>query len=254
MDTQEKNLTVLGHLQELRGRLVKSLIAVAIGIGICFPFARYIFDFLLNPVPGIDLYYTNVTGLLGSYMRVCLYGGLALAMPVILYQLIMFVKPALTRKEKGYLYTLLPAVIVLFVGGVVFCYFVLLPPALRFLYYTFPGFVGGDILPWWTVGDYVSVVTRLLFWLGIVFEIPLVMFFLSKIGVVTPEWIARKWKYAVVVAFILGAIITPTFDPVNQSLVAVPVIVLYGLGYVLARVARMRRAPVLSPTAEPDAR
>ncbi|MDY6918388.1 MAG: twin-arginine translocase subunit TatC [Chloroflexota bacterium] len=254
MGEEENKLNVLSHLQELRGRLVKSLIAIAIGIAICFPLARYLFDFLLNPVPGIDLYYTNVTGLLGSYMKVCLYGGLAISMPFILYQVIMFVKPALTRKEKGYLYTLLPAVILLFVGGVVFCYFVLLPPALRFLYYTFPTFVGGEILPWWTVGDYVSVVTRLLFWLGMVFEIPLVMFFLSKIGVISPEWVARKWKYAVVFAFIIGAIITPTFDPINQSLVAGPVIVLYALGYVLTRVARIGRAPVLSASAETESR
>jgi len=246
---QDEKMTVLGHLQELRGRLIKCLLAVAVGISICFFFARYIFDFLLKPVPGIDLYYTTVTGLLGSYMRVCLYGGLTLSMPFVLYQVIMFVKPALTRRERGYVYALLPGVIALFAAGVVFCYFVLLPPALRFLYYSFPAFVGGDILPWWTVNDYVSVVTRLLFWLGVVFEIPLVMFFLSKIGVISPEWVIRKWKYIVVLAFIAGAIITPTFDPVNQTLVAAPIIVLFLLGYLLAKLARPRKVPVISSTA-----
>jgi len=249
----EKKLSVLGHLQELRGRLVKSLIAVAIGVGVCFPFARYIFDFLQRPVPGIDLYYTNVTGLLGSYMRVCLYGGIAIAMPFLVFQFVMFVSPALTRREKSYVYSMLPGVVVLFLSGIVFCYFVLLPPALRFLYYQFPGFVGGDILPWWTVGDYVSVVTRLLFWMGVVFEIPLVMFFLSKIRVISPEWVAKKWKYAFVMAFILGAIITPTFDPVNQSLVAAPILVLYALGYVLARIARIGQAPAVPARAQAKA-
>jgi sec-independent protein translocase protein TatC len=238
---EENKLTVLGHLEEVRGRLIKSLIAVAICIAICFPLARYIYPILMTPVPGIELYYTEVTGLIGSYMKVSLYGGLVLAGPFLLYQFIMFIKPALTRREKGYLYMLLPGVILLFFGGVIFCYFILLPPALRFLYYSFPSFVGGDVYPWWTVDNYISVVTRLLFWLGVVFQIPLVMFFLSKIGVISPQWIASKWKYAIVFAFILGAIITPTFDPVNQSLVAGPIILLYGFGYLLAKLARAGR-------------
>lgn len=236
---EEKKLTVLSHLEEVRGRLFKSLIAVVVGIVICFPLARYIYPILMTPVPGIDLYYTEVTGLLGSYMKVSLYGGLVLAGPYLLYQFVMFIKPALTRREKGYFYTLLPGVLILFFGGVIFCYFILLPPALRFLYYSFPGFVGADIHPWWTVENYVSVVTRLLFWLGVVFEIPILMFFLSKIGVISPAWIRRKWRYAVVIAFIIGGVITPTFDPVNQSLVAGPIILLYGLGYLLAKLARL---------------
>jgi len=245
---EEKKLTVLSHLEEVRGRLTKSLIAIAVCIGICFPLARYIYPILMTPVPGIELYYTEVTGLIGSYMKVSLYGGLVLAGPFLLYQFIMFIKPALTRREKGYLYTLLPGVMVLFFGGVIFCYFILLPPALRFLYYSFPGFVGGDIHPWWTVDNYISIVTRLLFWIGVIFEIPLVMFFLSKIGVISPQWVARKWKYAVVLAFILGAIITPTFDPVNQSLVAGPIILLYGLGYLLTKLARAGRKRAATET------
>jgi len=89
------------------------------------------------------------------------------------------------------------------------------------------------------VDNYVSIVTRLLFWIGVVFEIPILMFFLSKIGVISPGWIRRKWRYAVVIAFILGGVITPTFDPLNQSLVAGPIILLYGFGYLLAKLARV---------------
>lgn len=247
MEKQGK-ATVLGHLEEVRIRLTKSLLAVAICIIICFPLAKYIYDMLQDPVPGIELYYTTPTGLLGSYMKICLYAGIVLAMPYLLYHLVMFINPALTAREKKYFFTLLPGSVVLFVGGVFFCYFVLLPPAMRFLYYTFPGYVGGSIQPWWTVGDYVSIVIRLLFWIGLCFEIPMVMFFLSKIRVLSPGWVRRKWKYAVVFAFILGAIITPTFDPINQCLVAGPILVLYLLGYVLAKVARIdwskRKAPV----------
>lgn len=238
----EGRLTVLGHLEEVRSRLTKSLIAVAVGIIICFPLARYIYDILKHPVPGIELYYMNPTGLLGSYMLVCLYGGFALALPFLIYHFVMFLRPALTTKEKGYLYTLLPSALLLFFGGVLFCYFILLPPALKFLYYTFPDFVGGDIQPWWSVKDYVSVELRLLFWIGLSFEIPLLMYFLSKIGIITPQWILRKWKWAVVLAFILGALITPTFDPVNQTLVAAPILILFIIGYLLARLARRGRA------------
>lgn len=234
----DKKLSVLGHLEEVRGRLTWSLITVLVCICISFPLVRYIFPILMNPLPGIELYYTNVTGLLGSYMKVSLYTGLVISAPFLLYQFVMFINPALTRREKGYLYTLLPGVIVLFLGGVIFCYFILLPPALHFLYHTFPGYVGGDIQPWWTVGDYVSVISRLLFWIGVVFEIPLLMFFLTKIRIISPQWVIRKWKWAVVIAFILGGIITPTFDPVNQTLVAAPIIVLFLLGYVMSWLAR----------------
>ncbi|MEA1958978.1 MAG: twin-arginine translocase subunit TatC [Chloroflexota bacterium] len=229
---------ILSHLDEFRSRLVKSLIAVAVSIVICVPLVQYIIPILAKPGPDIDLYYTEVTGLISSYFIICLYAGLVIAAPYLLYQLVMFVNPALTRKEKGYLYTFLPGVLVLFVGGILFCYFILLPPALTFLYETFPSYVGGDIEPLWTINNYISVITRLLFWIGVVFEIPLVMFFLSKLRVISPEWIARKWRWAFVGAFLLGAIITPTFDPLNQTLVAAPILVLYGLGYVLAVIAR----------------
>jgi sec-independent protein translocase protein TatC len=230
---------ILAHLDELRIRLTKSFIAVILSLIISFPIARYIYPVLMKPVSDIQLYYYQVTGLFGSYIKICLYLALAISGSYILYHIVMFISPALKRKEKGYLYTLLPSTVILFVGGVVFCYFVLLPPGLTFLYRQFPEWVGGNIKPLWSVSDYVSVVTQLLFWVGVVFEIPMVMFFLSKIGILSPQWVLRKWKWAVILAFILGAIITPTPDPVNQTLVAGPILVLYGLGYIMAKIARV---------------
>ena len=229
---------ILAHLDELRIRLTKSFIAVILSLIISFPIARYIYPVLMKPVSDIQLYYYQVTGLFGSYIKICLYLALAISGPYILYHIVMFISPALKRKEKGYLYTLLPSTALLFVGGVVFCYFVLLPPGLTFLYRQFPEWVGGNIKPLWSVSDYVSVVTQLLFWVGVVFEIPMVMFFLSKIGILSPQWAIRKWKWAVILAFVLGAIITPTPDPVNQTLVAVPILFLYFLGCFLAWFAR----------------
>jgi sec-independent protein translocase protein TatC len=230
---------LLAHLDEVRVRLTKSVLALVIAIVISFPLARYAFPILMEPVSGIDLYYFDLTGLFSPYIKICLYIAFAIAGPYILYHIVMFINPALRRQERAYLYTLLPATIILFLGGVLFCYFVLLPPGLNFLYRTFPQWVGGGIEPMWSVTDYVSKVTQLCFWVGVVFEIPLVMFFLSKIRVLSPEWVVRKWKWAVVLSFVLGAVITPTPDPLNQTLVAGPILILYGLGCILAKIARV---------------
>ena len=229
----EKKLTVIGHLEELRARLIKSALAVAVTTVASFFLTGYIFDFLKSRAEGVDLIYTRVPEMLGTYFKVSIYAGLALAMPYLVYHVVMFISPALTRKEKRYLYTLLPAIFSAFIAGIVFGYFVLLPPALRFLL-TF----GGDIArPLITVGNYVSVITTLLFWLGVCFETPIIIYFLSVIRVVNPRWLARNRRYAVVLAFALGAVITPTFDPVNQTLVALPVYFLFELGVLLSKLA-----------------
>ena len=235
---QDTKKSILAHIEELRVRLVRSAIAFGIALAVAFPLPKYIYPILMKPVSGVELYYFEVTGLFSSYVKIWMFLALAISGPYILYHIVMFIKPALSRKEKGYLYILLPATIILFIGGVLFCYFVLLPPGLTFLYRQFPEWLGGDIKPLWSVTNYVSVITQLLFWVGAVFEIPLVMFFLSKIGILSPQWAIRKWKWAVILAFLLGAIITPTPDPLNQTLVAVPILILYFLGCFLAWVAR----------------
>ena len=160
---------------------------------------------------------------------------MALSIPIILYQMVLFISPGLTSREKKYLFALLPGTLLSFVAGCVFGYLVLLPPALNFLM-TF----GSDIAtPMIRVGNYINLVINLLFWLGVSFQTPLVMFFLSKIGAVHPKTFTRQRRIAIVAAFILGAIITPTFDPVNQSLVAIPIIILYEFGIILSKLARL---------------
>ncbi|GAI22098.1 unnamed protein product, partial [marine sediment metagenome] len=183
------------------------------------------------PAEGINLIYVEMTEMIGTIMRVCLAGGIVLAMPYLVYQGIMFASPALTRKEKRYVYLILPWIALMFIGGVVFAYFILLPPATRFLI-TF----GSDIaIPQIKIGNYISIVTRLLLAIGLVFEMPVITTFLSRLGVIKPKWLSDKRKVAIIFAFILAAIITPTFDPINQSLVAVPLIVLYEMSIWLAR-------------------
>ncbi len=244
-----KPLTVLGHLAELRGVLLKSVIALVITTIISFVFADRLFAILLRPAGGVKLIYTEMTEMIGTWMKVCLFGGIVLAAPFIIFQIILFVSPALTRQEKKYVYLVMPWVCLMFIGGVLFGYFVLLPPAVNILTTW-----GSEIAtPFITIGNYISVITRLLLAIGLVFEMPVISTFLARIGVLKGQWLASKRKFAIVAAFALGGIITPTFDPINQSLVALPLIVLYEASIWLARVVQPREGPKMAPAASATA-
>ena len=224
-------MTVLGHLGELRGRLIKSVIAIIIGAVICFIFYEWIFYFLTSRTEGINLIYIEMTEMIGTIMRVCLFGGITLAMPYLVHHAIMFVSPAFTRREKKYVYLILPWIALMFTVGVLFGYFVLIPPATRFLI-TF----GSDIAtPQIKIGNYISIVTRLMLSIGLTFEVPVITTFLARLGIIKPKWLAGKRKVAIIFSFILAAMITPTFDPINQSLVAIPLIILYEMSIWLAK-------------------
>ena len=233
--SNDKKASVLGHLKELRWRLIKIVIAVLIATITSFIFAKQIFDILILPAGGIDLIYIEMTEMVSTYMKVCLASGIILTMPYVIYQFIMFVSPALTRREKRSVYLVLPWITLMFVGGVLFGYFILLPPATNFLI-TF----GSEIAsPQIKIGNYISIVTRLLLGIGLVFEMPVVTTFLARLGVITPKWLSSKRRGAILFAFILAAIITPTFDPVNQSLVAAPLIILYEMSIWLAKLVQI---------------
>jgi sec-independent protein translocase protein TatC len=245
MSDGERKLTLLGHFQELRKRLVRIVLAVVITTSVSFIFYNWIFHILILPTQGIELIFIEMTEMIGTIMKVCLGAGLILAMPYITFQIILFVSPALTRREKKYVYTILPWITFMFLAGVAFGYFVLIPPATTFLL-TF----GSDIAtPQIKIGNYISVITRLLLAIGLVFEMPVVIAFLSRIGVITSSWLAKKRKIAIIGAFVLAAVITPTFDPINQSLVAVPLIILYELGILLAKLVQRKKpeAEIVSP-------
>jgi len=240
---QDKKLSITEHLLELRSRLIKSAIALGVCIGISIPLAHYVFDILKSRAPGIDLVFIDVTGMIGIYIKVVFYCGIALSLPYLIYQLVRFLSPAMTGKEKRYLYFSMPLVVLLFVAGVCFAYFIFLPPALNILLH-----IGGDIArPMIDVNSYVSVLVRLLLAVGLVFEMPLVIALLAKLGVVSPQKLAKGRKWAVLAAFVIGAVITPTVDPVNQTLVAAPIIVLYELSIRLAKLVYPRKASAPSP-------
>jgi len=245
--TVEKKLTILSHISELRSRLIKCVIAVIVTTVISFIFAKQIFHILILPTGGINLIFVEMTEMIGTYMKVSLAGGIVLAMPYITYQIMMFVSPALTYQEKKYLYLIVPWIGMMFIAGVVFGYFVLIPPGMKFLA-TF----GSDIAtPQIKIGNYISVVTRLLLAIGLVFELPVVTTFLARLGVITAKWLAGKRKPAIIIAFALAAIITPTFDPINQTLVAVPLVILYEMSIWLAKLVQRKRVHVDIPVSSP---
>ena len=238
-----KQAPVGQHLAELRNRLMWSAIVVMLCTGAAFAFHERILTLLMQPaqgftqIPNEKPIYTELTEFLGIAMKVSLLVGVFAAFPFVLYQMVMFVAPGLTPAERRYLYVLLPVSLIVFALGAAFGYRILFPPAVKFLLS-----FGSDVAtPYIRIGNYVNLMLSLLFWMGIVFETPVVLFFLSRIGVVTPRLLAKNRRYAIVVAFILGAIITPTFDPINQSFVAVPIIVLYEAGIWLAKLGQRGR-------------
>lgn len=245
--SNDKKLTILRHLSELRHCLIKCVIAVLITTIISFVFAKQIFHVLILPTGGINLIFIEMTEMIGTYMKVSLTSGIILAMPYLIYQLIMFVSPALTHREKKYVFLILPWIVLMFAAGVAFGYFILLPPATKFLI-TF----GTDIAtPQIKIGNYISIVTRLLLAIGLVFEMPVVTTFLSRLGIITPKWLSDKRKPAIIFAFILAAIITPTFDPINQSLVALPLIILYEMSIWLAKLVQRKQPQVVTSLPTP---
>ncbi|MFC1911717.1 twin-arginine translocase subunit TatC [Chloroflexota bacterium] len=241
--SDDQKVTVLSHLLELRKRLIRSVIAIAVASIIAFVFYDWIFYILKLPAENINLVYIEMTEMIGTIMKVCLFAGIILAMPYLVLQGIMFISPALTPREKKYVYLILPWIALMFLGGVVFAYFILIPPATRFLIS-----FGADIAtPEIRVGNYVSIVSRLLLAIGLVFEMPVITTFLARLGILKPKWLSDRRRTAIIVAFILAAMITPTFDPINQCLVAVPLIVLYEMSIWLAKLVYKKKPAETTP-------
>ena len=248
---RDEKIPLRQHLLELRKRLTWSAVSLLICTGTAFAFHQQILTLLMEPaqgfagIPNEKPVYTDLTEFIGAAMKASLLVGIFASLPIILYQMVMFVAPGLKPKERRYLYLLLPVSLLAFAGGATFGYRILFPPAVGFLLS-----FGSDVAtPYIRIGSYVGLMISLLFWMGIVFETPVVLFFLSKIGVVTPQFLAKHRRLAIVIAFILGAFITPTFDPVNQSFVAIPIIVLYEVGIWLAKLGnrdKKRASPEIS--------
>jgi sec-independent protein translocase protein TatC len=231
-----KVLTIIEHLQELRGRVMVSAIALVVGVGVSiWPLTKYAVHFLVKPaqdeLPGFKLHQFQLLDYWSTYFRVSLLLGIALAMPVLIYEVLAFVAPGLTKQERRWLYPNVIGASGMFVLGMAFGYYAELPPALRFLLKPNTS----DVEPTIGVQTYIDTVTRLLLITGLVFEMPFVIMALAKIGVVTSKRLIGWWRYAILFAVVLAAVVTPSIDPVTQMVVATPILILYFLGAGLAR-------------------
>jgi sec-independent protein translocase protein TatC len=228
-------LTILEHLQELRGRLMWCAGAFVVALGASFyPLTIWFIEFLKLPaedrIEDFQIYAFDPLEGWTTYFRVSMLLAIAMAMPVFIYQLLAFVSPGLTASERRWVIPVVIGASISFVVGCAFAYYVELPPALGFLLKP-----PGDIKPLISASKYFNFVTRLMLVTGLVFELPLVVMGLAKLGVVRSRQLLGWWRYAIVGAFVVSAVVTPSIDPVTQSLVAGPIIGLYFLGIVLAK-------------------
>lgn len=234
-------MSFMEHLGELRGRIVRSLVGVLIGLAIAFPFSRLAVDYLARPIQatGNPLVFLAVTEAFWVQMKVALIGGLFLASPVVLWQVWSFVAPGLYAHEKKYAAPFVIIGSLLFIGGGVFSLKVVTPYAVTFLLsYARPG-----LQPMISIGSYIDFLLKFTLAFGLVFELPLAITLAARMGVVTPRMLARNRKYAVLGAFVAAAILTPTPDAFNQALMAGPLILLYEVGIICARIFGRPRGP-----------
>jgi len=236
------------HIDELRMHLLRMVIGLAIGVGISFYFTIQLMEYLAIPVGGLEnLQAIKVTEEVGVYMRVALMSGIAIMLPYLAFELWFFAAPGLRPRERKFGLAGIPLATILFLTGMAFTYFALLPTALPFL----GGFT--KIQQLWTANDYFGFVTGLMTWIGLFFEFPLVVYILTSIGFIQPHILAQQWRLAIVIIAIIAAAITPTIDPVTMGLTMLPMILLYfasiGLSYVAYAGRRKRAAEAIETEA-----
>jgi sec-independent protein translocase protein TatC len=231
--SDQGEMALLEHLDELRQRLIRAIIAVLIGVIVGTFVTPTVLKLLVAPLGDQVPLAISPTEAPAVFFKVAIVIGLVIAMPVIMYQLFQFARPGLEPLERRYVIIGAPAASLSFAAGVVFAATVLLPAALPFL----QGFLFGIVEQRYSIERYISFVSNILVWAGLVFETPLVMYFLAKLGVVTPEGFAKARRVVIIGAAAGAAVITPTTDPVNMLLVMVPFMLLYELGILLARLA-----------------
>jgi len=238
----------LDHLEELRTRIVRSAIAVAVGTAACWGFRERIYDLMQRPIVHVlheknlpeKLVYLNPVDPFNLYLKIAMLAGLFLTSPFVLYQVWMFISPGLYRHEKRYVMPFMASTITLFTLGGYFGYSVAYPRALDFFVVKF----NGQFQPMITISEYTQLFLSIVVGMGLIFEMPILVFFLAFMGIMTPRFMIKNFRYAILIIFVLAAIVTPTPDIVNMCVFAAPMLALYGLSIGVAYVVHpdQRRA------------
>jgi sec-independent protein translocase protein TatC len=238
----------LQHLEELRRRIIWSLLFVVVGFGVCWGYSQKIFGWMQEPIVkalrshNLDdhLVYTNPTDPFNMYLKIGLMAGIFVASPFILYQIWAFIKPGLYKRERNYVLPFMFSTVGLFLAGGLFGYKMVYPAALDFLV----GY-GSQFKPMITISEYTDLFLTIILGLGVVFEMPILIFFLALFGIVSAGWMWRNLRYSILVIFIIAAIITPTTDIMNMCVFAAPMILLYlvsiGVAFVVHPKQRAKR-------------
>ena len=245
---KDRPVQLMSHFAELKKRLYIAIGAILIATILAFAFYQPIQEFVQRPaIEALErvrpddparLVQLDITEGWTVTAKVSILVGFAAAFPIVLYQVIMFIRPGLKGNERRTLYLLLPGGTILFIAGAAFAYYVAIPPAIHFLLQ-----FGGEIaLVTPRLSSYVTLVSTLVIWMGLIFEIPIAMFLLAKLGILRPQSLSKQRRWVILFAFVLAAVVTPTVDPVTQALVAGPIIVLFELGLILTKLAT-RKSP-----------
>lgn len=246
---EDPEMSFVEHLEELRWRLIRAMVALVIGMVICFFLAEYILAFLTYPAEILDtplnLQVLKVQGMLTVYLEIGFFGGLIIALPYLLYQLWGFIAPGLMKHERKYIVPLLFYSTSLFLGGVAFAYYTVLPFTIRFLISLTPS----DITPGIAIDYYIGFAIRLMFLFGMVFELPVLSFFLGKIGIINTRLMRTYRRHSIVFIFVVAAVLTPP-DPFTQLLLGVPLILLYEISIGVVHLVEKRRLKALQKQAD----
>ena len=233
MMDEAREISLVGHLSELRKRLIIMAVAIVIGTCISYYYIDLLLEILLKPAG--KLYYMKPTEAFFTYMKVSVVGGLIIAAPIILHQIWLFVKPALTVREKQLSNWILPVAIGLFGIGIVFSYSLVLPAAVKF----FMGFATDELQPMFSIGQYMDFVLSFVLPFGFIFELPLILIILGYFNLITSRFLKTKRKIFILISFIIGAVISPTPDMFSQTMIALPMILLYETSlFVLAKIMK----------------